>query len=238
MCKNFRETGACKYGDRCLFAHGDHELINRGATATASAPPASSSTEKKEEDKKESSDIAVATSEEEKSKVVQDETTNDSTKVLAEADQAQDDSSTTTKKDQKLSVKEQCSENASVVNNRSPNLTDNSCESDVINVPEEEIQDHGENSTTLSSIDNVQHRAQSEADRGEGADNLLSQTQDAVAEASSNKSSCQFQKNFDCEDEIKELLENLDIQNIQIKAGVSSSATETGGSKGVMKQKK
>lgn len=33
MCKNFRETGSCKYGDRCLFAHGDHELINR-------APPA------------------------------------------------------------------------------------------------------------------------------------------------------------------------------------------------------
>lgn len=30
MCKNFKETGSCKYGDRCLFAHGDHELINRG----------------------------------------------------------------------------------------------------------------------------------------------------------------------------------------------------------------
>ena len=43
MCKNFRETGACKYGDRCLFAHGDHELINR---APAVAP----------EDKKESSE--------------------------------------------------------------------------------------------------------------------------------------------------------------------------------------
>jgi len=30
MCKNFREKGACKYGDRCLFAHGDHELTKRG----------------------------------------------------------------------------------------------------------------------------------------------------------------------------------------------------------------
>ena len=31
MCKNFREKGSCKYGDRCLFAHGDHELTKRGA---------------------------------------------------------------------------------------------------------------------------------------------------------------------------------------------------------------
>lgn len=26
MCKNFREKGTCKYGDKCLFAHGEHEL--------------------------------------------------------------------------------------------------------------------------------------------------------------------------------------------------------------------
>jgi len=26
-CKNFKEKGSCKYGDRCLFAHGDHELM-------------------------------------------------------------------------------------------------------------------------------------------------------------------------------------------------------------------
>ena len=31
MCKNFREKGSCKYGDRCLFAHGDHELTRRGS---------------------------------------------------------------------------------------------------------------------------------------------------------------------------------------------------------------
>jgi hypothetical protein len=31
MCKNYRERGACKYGDRCLFAHGDHELTKRGS---------------------------------------------------------------------------------------------------------------------------------------------------------------------------------------------------------------
>ena len=30
-CKNFRETGYCKYGDKCLFAHGAHELTRRGS---------------------------------------------------------------------------------------------------------------------------------------------------------------------------------------------------------------
>jgi hypothetical protein len=29
MCKNFREKGVCKYGDKCLFAHGEHELTRR-----------------------------------------------------------------------------------------------------------------------------------------------------------------------------------------------------------------
>ena len=29
MCKNWREKGECKYGDRCLFAHGDTELTKR-----------------------------------------------------------------------------------------------------------------------------------------------------------------------------------------------------------------
>ena len=37
MCKNFREKGTCKYGDRCLFAHGDHELTKRGTQAAASS---------------------------------------------------------------------------------------------------------------------------------------------------------------------------------------------------------
>ena len=34
MCKNWREKGACKYGDKCLFAHGDAELTKR-----VTAPP-------------------------------------------------------------------------------------------------------------------------------------------------------------------------------------------------------
>lgn len=32
MCKNWREKGACRYGDKCLFAHGDHELSRRQST--------------------------------------------------------------------------------------------------------------------------------------------------------------------------------------------------------------
>lgn len=29
MCKNFKEKGICKYGEKCLFAHGEHELSKR-----------------------------------------------------------------------------------------------------------------------------------------------------------------------------------------------------------------
>ena len=32
MCKNWREKGSCRYGDKCLFAHGDHELSRRQST--------------------------------------------------------------------------------------------------------------------------------------------------------------------------------------------------------------
>jgi transcriptional regulator of heat shock response len=29
LCKNWRETGCCRYGEKCLFAHGKHELTNQ-----------------------------------------------------------------------------------------------------------------------------------------------------------------------------------------------------------------
>ena len=35
MCKNFKEKGVCKYGDKCLFAHGEHELYNFDAVTPA-----------------------------------------------------------------------------------------------------------------------------------------------------------------------------------------------------------
>lgn len=28
LCKNFSDQGECKYGEKCLFAHGKHELYN------------------------------------------------------------------------------------------------------------------------------------------------------------------------------------------------------------------
>lgn len=37
MCKNWREKGNCKYGDRCLFAHGENELTRR--TSAPEKPP-------------------------------------------------------------------------------------------------------------------------------------------------------------------------------------------------------
>ena len=62
MCKNWRERGACKYGDKCLFAHGEKELTKR-----STAPPAETPTESKTEEKKlESSPIQDAKKEDTK----------------------------------------------------------------------------------------------------------------------------------------------------------------------------
>jgi len=30
LCKNWIETGVCRYGDKCQFAHGYHELVYQG----------------------------------------------------------------------------------------------------------------------------------------------------------------------------------------------------------------
>lgn len=225
MCKNFKETGSCKYGDRCLFAHGDHELINRAPPVTEPEKPKPSE-EAAKEDKKEAStgskvdssdkessserDNAVAENSEQKA----NETTNDSTKLL----QAADVGEVSAEKEPKIQLKEQSSEHS--VLTRSPNLTEQSCESEAVLGAEDEIQDHGENSTTLSSIEHNQRQSETDRDNGDAAYNLLNQAQEGTVEASSLDS--QYQKNFECEDEFKELLENLDIQNIEIKAsGVS-----------------
>lgn len=53
MCKNFREKGVCKYGDRCLFAHGDHELTRRQSDESKTESKSSSD---KERESKESED--------------------------------------------------------------------------------------------------------------------------------------------------------------------------------------
>jgi hypothetical protein len=36
MCKNWKEKGSCRYGDKCLFAHGDHELSRKKSSDTSS----------------------------------------------------------------------------------------------------------------------------------------------------------------------------------------------------------
>lgn len=53
MCKNFKEKGTCKYGDRCLFAHGDHELVKRVKAPVSTEPPAEKKPEEPAKDKEE-----------------------------------------------------------------------------------------------------------------------------------------------------------------------------------------
>jgi len=45
MCKNWREKGVCKYGDKCLFAHGERELTKK-TNLTSPAPLSSEKQEK------------------------------------------------------------------------------------------------------------------------------------------------------------------------------------------------
>ena len=53
MCKNWREKGNCKYGDKCLFAHGTNELTKRStANGPEPAKPATDSKLAPVEDKK------------------------------------------------------------------------------------------------------------------------------------------------------------------------------------------
>ena len=55
MCKNWRERGSCKYGDKCLFAHGEKELTKR-----STAPPTEDQTPKSTlEQKSESNTTAI-----------------------------------------------------------------------------------------------------------------------------------------------------------------------------------
>ncbi len=44
MCKNWRDKGVCKYGEKCLFAHGDKELTSRVTKPEKPAEPASPAT--------------------------------------------------------------------------------------------------------------------------------------------------------------------------------------------------
>jgi len=57
MCKNWREKGSCRYGDRCLFAHGNDELTKTSSalqTAAPATPPTVTKSPKQETDDKDS----------------------------------------------------------------------------------------------------------------------------------------------------------------------------------------
>ena len=152
MCKNFREKGACKYGDRCLFAHGDHELTRRGSP-NGEEPKKE---EKKPEDLKE-----------------QESTKNGDTALTLTK-------TTVQAADTTLSIQ-----------------FEGSCENSLINQEDSEtLEDQGENSTTLSSIQEV-----------------------TTPEKHSSKIPTKNPVEMYCfkkEDDFRELLDNLDIENIEI----------------------
>jgi hypothetical protein len=47
MCKNWREKGQCRYGDKCLFAHGTDELTKTSQTASSTCDTGIQDDEKK-----------------------------------------------------------------------------------------------------------------------------------------------------------------------------------------------
>jgi hypothetical protein len=49
MCKNWKEKGTCRYGDKCLFAHGEHELTRKKSGEDQSLACKSEASNKAEE---------------------------------------------------------------------------------------------------------------------------------------------------------------------------------------------
>lgn len=41
MCKNWKEKGTCRYGEKCLFAHGEHELTRKSSCNESESKPKS-----------------------------------------------------------------------------------------------------------------------------------------------------------------------------------------------------
>lgn len=119
MCKNYKENHFCKYGDRCLFAHGDHELVKRGSPK---ADPAKGEDEKKDEAKVEDKTDKV----EEKEITInsykvsnETQTTMDSTKVLQTTSNEVSDS-----KDSKQEVDKSVSnEDSKMIDRKSEKVT-------------------------------------------------------------------------------------------------------------------
>ena len=74
MCKNWREKGSCKYGDKCLFAHGTSELTKR---STVNGPEPAKPVAEVKPAQAESKEAAVAS---EDSKSASDKSLNENAK--------------------------------------------------------------------------------------------------------------------------------------------------------------
>ena len=174
MCKNFREKGSCKYGDRCLFAHGDHELTKRGSPKP------------------------------ETEKIVEKKPAETQLEVVAEA------TFESTKDSTKMQIEKVDSESSKlVINKNDSGENSQTCSvenSGIIGSVDEEIQDHGEDSTTLSTIENGSQASTPEK-RG---------TKVPVPAQGKGEQYLANFENFKKEEEFKELLDNLDIENIEI----------------------
>lgn len=188
MCKNFREKGVCKYGDKCLFAHGDHELTRRGSPTEPTENENKNTEVKKEEVSEEPRDT---------SRGPQDQTTLDSTKLMDLTNgKGEPDVSVITEQELRQSEKKLSSESEHFSNEATIN--------------DEIAVDQGENSTTLSSIND-----NSQKNTPEKSCNKLSNQLPNVAD----QSFYSFKK----EEEFKELLDNLDIGNINLSKQVSQT---------------
>lgn len=131
MCKNFREKGTCKYGDKCLFAHGEHELTRYSASP------------QKDEGKKEN---AIKLSDPKPDDPSGEMTTKDSTKMIENLN-IQEISI------MGIEIDKSCSEDLKNQKKMSSNSGLNSEQpSSETNQLDDETQDQGENSTTLSSM--------------------------------------------------------------------------------------
>lgn len=184
MCKNFKEKGVCKYGDKCLFAHGDHELTRRGSPSEAEKKPT--------EVKKEAASTIVQAKD--NSRTAQDQTTLDSTKIIdLTNEKGEPDVSVLTEQELRQSEKKLSSESEHFSNEATLN--------------DEIVLDQGENSTTLSSINDNSSK------------NTPEKTSTKLSKVS-NRADHSFYS-FKKEEEFKELLENLDIGNINLNCQAS-----------------
>lgn len=73
MCKNWRERGVCKYGDKCLFAHGEKELTKRSTAPEVKPECAEKVKISEEESPKTETELSFETPTKPKEKLISEE---------------------------------------------------------------------------------------------------------------------------------------------------------------------